>query len=94
MFVHVVFFRFHDESAAPEAKRRLESMLGRVPTLRALEVGIDMLHTERSWQMTLRTEFDDQDGYNAYAVDAVHQEVLSWLKTVVQASATVDYVTQ
>ena len=39
--------------------------------------------------MTLRTEFDDQDGYNAYAVDAVHQEVLSWLKTVVQASATV-----
>ena len=94
MFVHVVFFRFHAESDAPEAKRRLESMIGRVPALRTLEVGIDTLHTERSWHMTLRTEFDDQDGYKAYAIDPVHQDVLGWLKTVVQASATVDFVTQ
>lgn len=91
MFVHVVFFRFHSKTDAPEAKRRLETMIGRVPTLQGLEVGIDTLNTERSWDMTLRTEFADEQGYRAYAVDSVHQEVLTWLKTVVNASATVDY---
>jgi len=51
------------------------------------------LNTDRSWHLTLRTEFADQDGYQAYAVDPLHQEVLTWLKTVVHASATVDFVT-
>lgn len=91
MFKHIVFFRFTDPANAPEAKRRLESMPGRVPALSALEVGLDQIHSDRSWDMVLHTHFADEEAYRAYAVDPVHQEVLSWLKTVVAASATVDY---
>lgn len=91
MFVHIVFFKFQDVSHAPEAKRRLESMRGQVPALRAIDVGLDCVRSARSWEMVLDTRFDDRAGYDAYAVDPKHQEVLAWLKTVVAQSATVDY---
>ena len=93
MFVHTVFFKFKDLEDAPEAKQRLESMRGRVPALKHIEVGLDCLHTARSWHMVLDTRFADQAGYESYATDPVHQEVLAWLKQVVAASATVDYET-
>ena len=91
MFVHIVFFKFKDPEHASEAKRQLESMRGVVPTLRHIEVGLDCIHSERSWEMVLDTRFDDRAGYDAYATDPKHLEVLSFLKTVVAQSATVDY---
>jgi hypothetical protein len=91
MFKHLVFFKFKDAGDAPEAKRRLESMRGSVPTLIGIEVGIDALGGPRAWHMALETRFDDMEGYEAYRVDPLHGEVLTWLKTVVEVSATVDY---
>lgn len=91
MFVHLVFIKLTDPNNASEASRRLMAMAGKVPTLRHIEVGIDEIHSGRSWDMALTTHFDDRAGYDAYAVDPVHQGVLAWLKTVVSASATVDY---
>ena len=90
MFRHVVFFKFNDPNDAPEACRRLMSMEGAVPSLHQIEVGIDCLNTARSWHMVLDTRFEDREGYAAYASDPTHLEVLSWLKTVIQESATVD----
>ena len=92
MFVHIVFFKFHDSSNRKEAKERLESMRGTVPSLRFIEVGEDLLESPRSWELVLITHFDDQSGYEAYSVDPTHLEVLSWLKSVIQESATVDYL--
>ena len=91
MFRHIVFFKFRDQTVAPEAKRRLEAMCGAVASLEALEVGLDCVHSERSWHMVLDTRFADRAGYRSYAKDPVHLEVLGWLKTVVAHSATVDY---
>ena len=91
MFRHLVFFKFNDPSDAPEAQRRLESMRGAVPSLRSLEVGIDTVGGARSWHMALDTRFDDLAAYEAYKTDPLHLEVLAWLKTVVDASATVDF---
>ena len=91
MFVHIVFFKFGAVENAPEAKRRLESMRGHVPSLRHIEVGLDCVHSDRSWHMVLDTRFDNREGYEAYATDPKHLEVLSFLKTVVSQSATVDY---
>ena len=91
MFVHIVFFKFNGPEYAAEAKRQLESMQGVVPSLRHIEVGLDCVRSERSWEMVLDTRFDDRAGYDAYATDPKHLEVLSYLKTVVAQSATVDY---
>ena len=91
MFVHTVFFKFKEDSATEEARRRLESMSGKVTSLKTIEVGVDELQTARSWDMVLITRFEDRSGYDAYAVDPIHLEVLTWLKRQVRESATVDY---
>jgi hypothetical protein len=91
MFVHTVFFKFTDFHDRTEAKSRLETMKGTVSSLRSIEVGLDRVGSSRSWDMVLITRFDDRAGYEAYAVDPAHLVVLSWLKTVVAESATVDY---
>lgn len=92
MFVHVVFFKFTDFNDRTEAQSRLETMKGTVTSLRSIEVGLDLVGSPRSWDMVLTTRFDDRAGYEAYAVDPAHLVVLSWLKTVVGESATVDYI--
>jgi hypothetical protein len=92
MFAHIVFFKFTDQADAPEAKRRLESMRGVVSSLQRIEVGLDVMGSARSWHMVLDTRFDNRAGYEAYATDPAHLEVLGWLKTVVAESSTVDYV--
>ena len=91
MFIHMVFFKFKDIQHGREAKKRLESMRGKVPSLRSIEVGLDQVRSSRSWDMVLDTRFDDRAGYDAYATDPTHLSVLVWLKTVIAESATVDY---
>ena len=92
MFVHIVFFKFYELTSRTEAKVRLESMRGKVPTLRFIEVGEDLIDSPRSWELVLITHFDDRAGYEAYTIDPIHVAVLTWLKSVVQESATVDYL--
>lgn len=91
VFVHIVFFNFKRLTDRAEAKRRLEGLVNTVPSLRTVEVGLDEVRSDRSWDMVLITRFDDRAGYEAYAVDSTHLEVVSWLKSVIRASATVDY---
>ena len=91
MFVHLVFFKFKDLGDREEAKRRLESMRGRIDVLRSVEVGIDVVGGKSSWDLVLDARFDDRAALDVYAVDPVHREVVSWLKTVISQKGTVDY---
>jgi hypothetical protein len=91
MFTHVVLFRFHDPHDAHEARARLLSLVGRVPSLRALEAGVDVLRTERSVDLALITRFDDQQGFADYAVDPVHAEVVAWMKPRIATAAAADF---
>jgi hypothetical protein len=88
---HVVFFRFASQDVAEEAARRLRAMEGRVPALASIEVGVDQLRTERSWDLCLITRFADAEAFAAYRVDPLHQDVLAWLKGHAEASAVVDW---
>jgi antibiotic biosynthesis monooxygenase (ABM) superfamily enzyme len=95
MITHVVLMKFKSENKARnmnEALDKLRAMVGRVPSLRELEVG---LHAEpssaRAMDLALITRFDDVTGLHAYADDAVHVTVKDWLATVLEASYVVDF---
>jgi len=88
---HVVFFRFASQDVAEEAAKRLRSMEGRVPSLGSIEVGVDELRTQRSWDLCLITRFESADAFAAYRVDPAHQEVLAWLKGHAESVAAVDW---
>ncbi|MGH4122898.1 MAG: Dabb family protein [Clostridium sp.] len=92
MFTHIVFFKLKSKDKASEARNILLSMQGKIPQLKGLEVGVDVLHTERSYDLALVTRFDSLEDMNAYAVHEYHvNEVLKYLKPMLETSKVVDY---
>ena len=51
------------------AKQVLLSMQGNVPMLRGIEVGIDELHLQRSYDVVLTVILDDMQALSDYQVD-------------------------
>ncbi|MDF2649485.1 MAG: hypothetical protein K0Q73_5290 [Paenibacillus sp.] len=95
MLTHVVFFKLKDRS--PEAvevtKAVLTNMEGKIPVLRHIEVGTDILHLDRSYDIALITKFDSLEDLNVYATHPVHKEVLAHMKIVLDGtSICVDFV--
>lgn len=93
MLTHIVLFKLKDTSAESidKAKNVLLGMAGKVPQLRHLEVGVDVLHSERSYDIALYTKFDSLEEMKAYQVHPVHQEVSKYMQSVREASVAVDY---
>lgn len=88
---HVVFFRFSTADDSQEAARQLRALDGVVPTLDSIEVGVDTLRTERSWDVCLITRFADLDAMQAYQVHPAHAAVVTWIKAHATAVAAVDW---
>lgn len=88
---HVVFFKFPNQQLAAEAASKLAALAGVVPTLDAIEVGVDALRTERSWDLCLITRFADREAMDAYQVHPAHQEVVAWIRQHATGAAAVDW---
>ena len=94
MVTHIVFFKLADPSAANIAATRdkLLSMSGRIDLLRHLEVGVDVVRSERSYDIALVTKFDSLDDLQAYQVHPYHAgEVVPHMKSVCSSVVAVDY---
>ena len=91
MLTHVVCFKFESSDIAAEAARQLLSMAGKIPTLRQIEAGVDIVRSARSYELALVTRFDDLAGLDAYQVHPVHVEVAAYIKTHSKASVAVDF---
>ncbi|WP_291582868.1 Dabb family protein [Clostridium sp. UBA6640] len=94
MFTHIVFFKLKETTYEnlQKAKNILLSMEENIPMLKYLEVGLDELHTERSYDIVLITRFDSLDDMNAYQIHPYHvAQVLTPLKDMIESSKAVDY---
>ena len=90
MIRHVVLMKLHDRSDAVEAKERLESLVGRVPELRTMEVDLDVLGTEASYDLCLVTTHDSAEDLDAYANHALHLDFRSWVGPRLAGRVVVD----
>jgi len=94
MITHIVFFKLTDPSAPTIAatREKLESMHGKIPLLRHIEVGVDVIRSERSYDLALVTRFDSLADLQAYQVDPYHAgEVVPHMKSVCSSIVAVDY---
>jgi hypothetical protein len=94
MITHLVFFKLTDptpdNTAATRAK--LLSMEGQIPLLRHLEAGVDVIRSERSYDVALITRFDSLDDLQAYQIHPYHAgEVIPFMKSVCSSIVAVDY---
>ena len=95
MIKHIVCFKLKDSSEENKlkAKEFLLSMKGNVPMLRNIEVGVDFLGSERSYDVILQVELDDAKALDAYQEDPYHVNVVKkHMHQVREASVAIDYV--
>jgi diamine N-acetyltransferase len=90
---HVVMFKLKKPTAAvlAEAAARLRALQGVVPTLISIEVGLDVVHEGRSYDLVIINRFANQADLAAYQEHPDHQLVLDYLRPIVNASASVDF---
>jgi hypothetical protein len=95
MLVHIVMFQFKEENKEANLvriKAMLEALPSQIETLKSMEVGIDISHSERSFDLVLISMFEDQAGLDVYVPHPAHQEVVSVIKEVTSLSKVVDYI--
>lgn len=94
MVKHVLFVKLkeYSEEGCEKVKDLFMSMKDEVPFIRELNVGIDYLHSQRSYDIVLELVVDDREALEAYQHHPYHvEQVKPYIHQVRSGSATVDY---
>ncbi|MDF2821116.1 MAG: stress responsive protein [Clostridiales bacterium] len=94
MIKHIVCFKLKDNSTenCEKTKEVLMSMKDKVDLIRDIQVGIDFLKSERSYDVILEVILDSRDALDLYQDHPYHVDVVkAYIQTVRSESIAVDY---
>ncbi|MEA3370510.1 MAG: Dabb family protein [Campylobacterota bacterium] len=94
MIVHIVMFKFKEESKASNLKiveGKLNALVEKIEELKSIEVGLDFNQSERAFDLSLYSTFNSKEDLKAYAVHEEHLKVVTLIKEVTLESKVVDY---
>ena len=91
VLTHVVLMKFTDPADAPKAKELLEGLVGVVPQVRSMLVGLDTAHSGVSADLCMITTHDDHDGLLGYQSHQARLEVRGWLRPRLASRVVVDF---
>lgn len=92
MIKHIVCFKLNDGESPEKAKEVLSSMQGNVPMLKGVEVGVDCLHSARSYDVILSVVLDDMKALEEYQKDPYHVGVVKkHMHAVTKSSVSVEF---
>jgi len=94
MIVHIVMFQFkeaHKKANIIQAKQMLENLMGAVPSLKSIDVGLNFSEEDRAMDLSIITSFASREDLEAYAAHPEHVKVVDFIQTVVEYSKVVDY---
>lgn len=97
MIKHIVMMRLKDVSVTEKheqlqhIKSILEALFGVVPSLKAMEVGLNFSDRDTAFDLVLVSLFEDKEGLSEYAIHPEHIKVLDYLKGRLETTAVTDY---
>jgi hypothetical protein len=91
VIVHVVCCKFRDEGDIGRVAELLEALPPKVPVIRRLEVGRDVVRSPRSYDLALTVEVDSLDDLDAYRQHPDHVVVGSLIAELTTGVTVVDY---
>lgn len=94
MIKHIVCFKLADTTPEllEETRNILLSMDGKVDLVKGIEVGIDFLKSERSYDIILQVLLESEEALDAYQQDPYHCDVVKkHMHSVAESSIAVDY---
>ena len=94
MIRHLVFFKFKSETTDAERAELfalIQVLPGKIAEVQALEVGFDVVHSARSFDLALVTTFANLTALGVYAKHPDHQPVVELAKAICEQVAAVDF---
>ena len=93
MLTHVVLFKLTDRSAenVQATRDRIAAIADKISELRSFEVGVNVIESERAYDIALVATFDSIEGLNAYQTHPAHVEMLSHVRAGFASVVAVDY---
>jgi hypothetical protein len=94
MLKHVVIFKFKKETAEADktdVEKGLKGLPAIISEIKGFEVGRDLIHSERSYDLGLVSTFENLDTMQKYQVHPAHQAVAGKLKQISESILVVDF---
>ena len=94
MIRHVVFFKFKPEAGAAERRsvvNQLRALPEKIDVIRSFEVGEDVMHSARAWDVVEIATYDDLEALETYTRHDAHVKVVLKLREICDAVGSVDY---
>ena len=94
MITHIVCWKYKSETS-PELRAdhiaKLSALPTVIPNIESFNVGVDILHLERSFDTGLVAVYPDMAALDAYTVHPSHQEVAAIGKQIAEKVVSVDF---
>ena len=92
MVKHIVCFKLKNPAEKEKVRELLLSMRGNVPSAKKIEVGVDFLGSDRSYDVILMVDLENREALDTYQNDPYHvNTVKSYMHQARSASVAVDY---
>lgn len=94
MVKHIVCHAIENFEDAKRAANMLNALVGKVPSLLSMTAGVDVLRSERSYELGIVAEFENLEGLEEYSVHPEHvkvKEFIASIKDKSRPSVAVDF---
>lgn len=93
MLKHIVMWKFKEGERENMLlfRERLLALKGQIPEIRSMEVGVNVVPSERSYDAVLVAEFDSVEDMKSYSVNPLHVAVSDFCKSIRTSAVSVDY---
>jgi len=88
-------FKFKEENKEANiasVKEKLIQLEKELDIVKQMEVGVDFVRSERSYDLSLYSKFDSKEDLSTYATHEKHLEVVAFIKEVTTDIKAVDYI--
>jgi hypothetical protein len=94
MLTHIVCWKYKPETT-PEQKEthqaKLKNLPNLIPNIVSFNIGFDILHLERSFDLGLVAVYPDRAALDFYTEHAAHQEAAKMGKEIAERVVSVDF---
>ena len=94
MINHFILLKYKEdtsESHVHDFCRMMYALSNEISEVKELQIGLDIVHDQRSWDLILIMQFDSLADLKAYQVHPAHQEVSKFNQPMVNQVASLDF---
>jgi len=97
MLTHIVCWKYKSEITQEQKEThlaKLKNLPNVIPNIISFNIGFDVLHLERSFDLGLVAVYPDRAALDFYTVDAAHQEAAKMGREIAERVVSVDFISE